>query len=199
MKKLAMNALIDRLQMDGFVAYQVENHPETARYEGRDGYHKIALISGMGEIKYDRHIHKVNGSVLVVTKPGISCTWSLSYMSSPVYVCVYNEDFINTSCFSFSKKCDELFSSSAVFNLNSEQETFVRSLFSQMIGENNRSYPFKEDLRQNQLCVLTHLALRMVPLTKAVSESSCPSPLAAVYLELIEIGFPPSGQALHFN
>jgi len=194
-----MLSIIDHLQSDGFTVYTVENHKGIIQYQGRDGYRKVALISGVGQINYDHNIYKINGSVLLVANAGVRCTWSLSSAHHTSYVCAFTEDFLHDSCLGSNKECDQYFVSNPVFSLNSDQEKFVGAIFGRMIEEKKTDYAFKSELMQNQICVLTHMAFRMVPSTKSLSSSSNPSSIAAVYLELIEVGFPPVGQLLYFN
>ena len=194
-----MSPIIDQLQTEGFTVCALENQNRTMQYRGRDGYRKVALISGIGEIKYQHHVYKVNGSALLVTKAGDSCTWSVSSTSRASYVCAFNDDFLNTSCLGSNQACDQYFLSNPIFNLNPEQEQFVRTIFCRMVDEQKSDYSFKTELIQNQLCVLTHMALRMTASRKLKYSSSDSMPTAAVFLELVELGFQPAGQALHFN
>jgi hypothetical protein len=68
-----------------------------------------------------------------------------------------------------------------------------------MVEEQSSPYAFKEELIQNQLWVLKHMALRMKAVKKLVRPTACVMPSCAVSLELVELGFPLAGQALYFN
>ncbi len=190
--------IVHHLQTDGFTAYTVRNHNETMQYGGHDGYHKIVLISGIGEIKYNHHVYKVKGSALLITRPGISCTWYLSGASHVTYVCAFKKNFLNINWITSSRNCDQHFSLHPV-TLNTEQEEFVRAIFCRMIDEQKTTYAFRQELLKNQLCVLTHTAFRMVASRKCVHSRLVTKPTAAVSLELVEFGFPLVGQVLHFN
>ena len=194
-----MRAFIDYIQTDGFRAYAVENHKGTVQYGGRDTYRKIVFISGVGEIKYDHHVYKINGPLLLFTRPDINCTWCLSDTSSVVYVCAFKNDFLNTACVGAAQECDKYFLKKPAFILNSDQERFVRSIFSRMIDEQRANYLFRGELIQNQICILTHMTHRMIDAIPAPVTSSCTTPIAAGFLELLGMEFPPAGQVLHFN
>jgi AraC family transcriptional regulator, transcriptional activator of pobA len=193
-----MSSIIDLLKRDGFTVYALKNR-KGIQYAGRDGYHKVVLISGIGVIKYNSRVYKINGSVLLVTSPGVGCTWCLSTTNFVAYVCAFKKNFLNTNCIRWSQDCDDHFSLYPVFNLNAEQEKFVKSIFCRMIEEQKITYAFKKELMKNQLCILTHMALRMTASRKIAHSSLCPKPTAAIIFELVEIGFSPIGQIIHFN
>ena len=187
------------LRQNGFTAYVVESRGALTQYSGRDTYYKILWISGIGEVEYGDTFYQVDGSVLLFTKPGVSCRWSLSGISHSTYICAFSNDFLNSGVLSWIEDCESYFDSAPVLHLNGDQETFVRAMFCRMVEEQKSSYPFKEELIQNQLCVLKHMALRMTPVSKLVSSAACMLPSSAVSLELVELGFPPAAQALHLN
>jgi AraC family transcriptional activator of pobA len=189
----------DYLLTEGFRVYAVKNHKGTLQYGGRDTYRKIAFISGIGEIRYDDRVYKINGPVLLFTQPDIHCTWCLSDASRVGYVCAFKNDFLDTTFPGAAQEFDEYFFNNRVFILNSEQESLVRSIFCRMIGEQRENYAFKEELIQNQICILTHTAYRMKAAILDPAPSDCTSPIAAVFLELIGMEFLPAGQVLHFN
>lgn len=194
-----MDAITDSLGINGFTAYLVEPHGTQTQYRGRDAYYKMLLISGSGEIDYDHAIYQIQGPVLLFTKPGVSCSWSLSNSHRPTYICAFNSDFVDSGCINWSEHCEAHFTATPVFILNAEQENFISALFCRMVEEQKTSYAYKEELIQNQLCVLKHIALRMTAATKSVRPTACVMPSCAVSLELVELGFPLAGQALHFN
>ena len=194
-----MVGITDSLKVNGFTAYVVESHETLTQYQGRDAYHKILFISGIGKIEYDDAVYEIQGPVLLFTKPGVSCSWSLSKSHHSTYICAFNNEFLDSECISWSEHCESYFTSTPVFHLNAEQENFIMAIFCRMVEEQKGSYTFKEELIQNQLCILKHMALRMTAAKKSVRPTACLEPQCAVSLELVELGFPPSGQALHFN
>lgn len=187
------------LKQHGFTTYVVESHRACRHYQGRDTYHKMLLISGVGEIEYGNTSYLFNGSVLVFTKPGVRCRWFLSEAHDPTYICAFNSDFVDSECLSWNEYCEHYFETAPVLRLSSEQETFVRAIFCRMIEEQSKSYVFKEELMQNQLCILKHMALRMKPAKESLSKMARTSPSCCVSLELVELGFPLAAQSLHFN
>ena len=114
----------------------------------------MLLISGVGEIEYGDTSYHFNGSVLVFTKPSVRCRWSLSEGHDSTYICAFNSDFVDSKCLSWNEYCENYLETAPVLHLSSEQETFVRAIFCRMIEEQSKSYVFKEELIQNQLCIL---------------------------------------------
>jgi hypothetical protein len=68
-----------------------------------------------------------------------------------------------------------------------------------MIDEQRANYLFRGELIQNQICILAHMTHRMIDAIPAPVTSRCTTPIAEVFLELVEMEFPPAGQVLHFN
>lgn len=194
-----MHHLIDHLQTDGFRAYMIENNKNTFLYGGRDAFRKIALITGSGEIRCNQDVYRFDGTVLLFGKPGINSSWCLSGKEGFAYACAFKDDFVNTSCVRFNPECDRFFMKNPVIRVNPEQENFVRSIFCRMMAEQDTYYTFKAELIQNQISILTHIALRMADSAIPISVKPILAPVANISLELIEKGFPPSGQALYFN
>jgi AraC family transcriptional regulator, transcriptional activator of pobA len=194
-----MVSMTDSLKKNGFTAYVVESHWTRTQYRGRDAYHKMLFISGIGQIEYDDAIYHINGSVLLFTKPTSSCRWSLSNPHHSTYVCAFDNHFVDSECTSWSELCVGYFASTPLFHLNAGQENLIKAIFCRMVEEQKSSYAFKDELINNHLCVLKHMALRMTAVTKSVCSIRCASPSCVVLLELVESGFPLAGQALHLN
>jgi AraC family transcriptional regulator, transcriptional activator of pobA len=187
------------LKQNGFTTYAVESHGAPTQYQGRNAYYKMLFISGIGEIEYGDTRYHINGPVLLFTKPAVTCRWSLSEAHHSTYICAFSNGFLDSECLSWSEHCESYFASTPVFHLSAEQETFVRAIFRRMVEEQQSAYAFKEELIQNQLCVLKHMALRMTAAKKSVCSTVRIIPPSAVSLELVELGFPLAVQALHFN
>ncbi len=194
-----MGVMTDSLRINGFTAYAMETHETHTRYRDRGTYHKMLLIVGNGEIEYDDAFYEIQGPVLLFTKPGVSYSWSLSNSYRSTYICAFSSDFIDSGCISWSEHCESHFTATPIFLLNAEQEIFIRTIFCRMVEEQKTSYAFKEELIQNQLCILKHLALRMTVVRKLVRPTACVMPSCFLALELVELGFPTLGQALHLN
>lgn len=195
-----MVSMKDSLKKNGFTAYAVECEGAPVEFRGRDDYHKMLLISGIGEIQFNDAIYPISGPALLFSQPAMRCRWSLSKPCQPIYVCAFDNNILNWECVKWSERCETYFSSAPLFHLNGEQANFITAIFCRMVEEQKSSYVFKHNLIQNQLCVLKHMALRM---TTAARESFSPAPVAiasrVVLLELVELGFPRPAQALHLN
>jgi hypothetical protein len=187
------------LKQHGFTTYVVESRGARRQYQGRDTYYKIFLISGVGDIEYGDTSYHFNGSVLVFTKPSMRCRWALSEGHDSTYICAFNSDFVDSKCLSWNEYCENYFATAPVLHLSSEQKAFVRAFFCRMIEEQSKSYVFKEELIQNQLCILKHMALRMKQAKESLPTMAGKRPSCCVSLELVELGFPLAAQALHFN
>lgn len=198
--KPSRNCLADHLRTDGFVAYSVDDSKGLLRYTGRNEFHKIALISGRGDIHYDGRVYKIDGSVLLMTTPGIQCSWELKCRYSQSYISTFTDDFIKKDCLDWAEECAKYFTTNPVFQLRSEEETFIRSIFVKMIDGQTSSYSYREELIRDQICVISHLAFKKPPVQAVASDVTSHSvQLPAIRLELVEHQFPAAAQILHLN
>lgn len=198
--KLYGNYFAHHLLKDGFIAYAVKNAKGTMRYAGRDEFHKIALISGRGKICYHDSVYEIDGSVMLITTPGILCSWELLEQSGQSYVITFSDDFIKKDCADWAEECARYFTMNPVFELRPEEAKFIRSIFCKMIDEETSRYSFKGELVRDQICVISHLAFKKSPV-KAVEFAGAKHTYSApaIRLELLEHQFPGPAQVLHLN
>lgn len=194
-----MSDFNSQLRTDGITVYSLGSCGEVLHTLSRKGFYKIMLLSGAGTVNYGGRSVEIKGPVLLVTKPGAVCSWSLSITHVPSYMCVIAREFFDTRCFNWVNQCN-LFSSDdpRVYNLNPDQSRFIRSIFQRMIGAQKSEYPLRTELMQDQTCVLLHTVLRLKPFENYVEFASTPIS-ASRYVELIAMSFPTEGQVLHFN
>jgi AraC family transcriptional regulator, transcriptional activator of pobA len=194
-----MIRFIDPFNTIGFSAHKEEKPEVNVLYQGREAYYRLLLLSGVGEINYEHKTYQFDGPLLVISKPGTHCSWRFSQVKSQSFVCIFKEEFLNSGCFNWVDQSEVLFLSTPIFILTIEQESFVGALFCRIVEEQKTSYSFKNDLIQNQICILMHTAFRIVPSKKLVPSPFSLSFSSVVFLELIERQFLSAGQVLHLN
>jgi AraC family transcriptional activator of pobA len=189
-----------RLNTEGFKVYAVASDNQVVQTYNRRAYYKVSLLSGEGAIHFANHAIEFDGSVLVIAKPDMDCSWKLTKSHLVSYTCVFTEDFSKANCFYWLDACDLFTSHQApVFVLSSEQTRFLASIFQKMIYEQNIVYPFKGDLIQNQICVLLHAALKMTPSQNFVDFNNSAPGIATLFVELLEMQLPLEAQVIHWN
>jgi hypothetical protein len=197
--KYSEYAFIENIQKENFGAYSMQSRNDINQFEGFDEFHKLIFISGSGEIRIENKLYTFEGPVLMITKPGIHSTWSVSNMKSPSYICRYNENFLNHKDLNCLKKWDKHFTKNPVLGIEPNDEAFIRSIFYRLTDEQARFSRYKSELAENKICIITHLALRMMPVKCSTSSALHSFNHSAVSLELMAFGFPPSEQVLYFN
>src|SRR5687768_7073366 len=123
-----------RLNTEGFKVYAVEPGTRVVQTNNRRAFYKISLLSGEGVIHYANHAIEIDGSVLVIGRPNMDCSWKLTKSHLVSYTCVFTEGFSKANCFYWLDACDLFASHQApVFVLSPEQTRFLASIFQQMI------------------------------------------------------------------
>jgi len=188
------------LRTDGIMVYSVEGCGKVLQTYSRRAFYKISLLSGTGIVNYGDRSIKINGSVLLITKPGRYCKWRLITTNAPSYTCVITQEFLTSRCFNWVNQCNLLSSPDPlVYNLSDEESRFLGTIFHKMIGSQHNVYPFRSELVQDQICVLLHTALSMKPSEDFVDSASTTIIPMSQHVELAEMQFPPDVQVLHFN
>lgn len=163
-----------------------------------DKDYKVLLLSGTGIVNCGDRSVEIKGSVLLIAKPGVICSWSLFPTQMPSYTCVISSEFFQSSCFSWVHT--NLFSSDEprVYNPSADQSRFLGFLFQKMISAQKSAYVLKSELIQDQICVLLHTAMRLTPSENYVDFTSTLIP-SRRQMELVGMMFPSEAQVLHFN
>jgi AraC family transcriptional activator of pobA len=191
----------DDLELKGFKVYKIQSHGNIVQtYCGRDFY-KVSLLSGRGVIQYSDKKVKIDGSVLVVAKPGVTISWRIKPVKANVgYICAFNPDFLNGECFQWIERSHLLSTLEvSVLDLSPKEDSFFRSLFQRMIQEQNIIYTFKGELIRNQINTFMHEALKKTSRKGFDHCTPARTNAAALYLELSEMQFPPKGQVIFQN
>lgn len=195
-----MSDLNVRLNAEGISVYSIENRGYVLQNSQDGNFYIVSLLSGTGCVQYGSHAIEINGSVLLLSKPGTAYAWRLEPADHPSYTCMMTEAFLDKICFQWMEHSK--FSNSEiplVFDLTSEQSHFLRGLYRRMIKERETNYRFKSHLTQNQICILLHVALRMRPSENFTNSVYAPSTSPTGFVKLIEMQFPPEAQLVHFN
>ncbi len=197
---LFMSDFYAHLRTNGIMVYSVEGCGNVFLTYSRRAFYKISLLSGTGIVNYEDRSIKINGSVLLITKPGRCCKWRLLTTNAPSYTCVITREFLTSRCFNWVNRCN-LFSLNdpEVYNLSYEESRFLGTIFQKMIGSQHSVYPFRSELVQDQICVLLHTALSMKPSEDFVDSASTTIIPMSQHVELAEMQFPSEVQVLHFN
>lgn len=188
-----------QLRSDGITVYSVEGCGNILHTHSRKDFYRISLLCGSGTVYFEDRSVEIKGSVLLVTKPGVICSWDLGVTPVPSYTCVITREFLNTGCFRWVTQCSRFSADEPeVYILSPDQSSFLRSLFQKMIGARESNYTFRSELIQDQLCVLFHTAMRLNASENYIEPTFMLTPMSR-HIELVEMMFPPEAQVLHFN
>jgi AraC family transcriptional activator of pobA len=192
--------LMSYLNSEKVKAYALKNHTEVVQTWGCKEYYKISLLSGRGVIHYDSRCYEVNGSTLLLSKPGNPCTWKLAASKEPLFTTLFTADFLDGSCFHGVAESEFLQSQQApVFGLEPKQTKFIASVFRKMMEEQNSLYRYKSELLQNHICLLLHAALRMQPAIPCLEPHAWAITSSAQLVAFVEMQFPPMATLVHYN
>ena len=188
------------LNSEGIKVYELERRDEVVQTYSRKDFYKVSFLSGNGIIQYNGCKIKLDGPVLLISKPGTVCHWTLVSGTESSYVCLFTKHYLNNNCFHWVDH-SELFTPEGrpVFTLTPEEAKFVTSIFCKMISKENSIYRYKSELMRDQLCALLHLALRTEASINFTNQKSTITSVATLFVELAEMQFPPEAQVVHYN
>jgi AraC family transcriptional activator of pobA len=191
----------DDLELNGFKVYRVKSHENILQtYRGKDVY-KISLLSGKGVIHYSNKKVVIDGSVLVVAKPGVTISWNINPAKITTgYICVFTEKFLHGECFHWLEQSRLLNTFEAsVLEFSSKESNFFASFFQRMIQDQSILYAFKSELIRNQISVFMHEAQRRPSLINPDHYTRFKTSIATLYIDLFEMQFPLEGQVIFKN
>lgn len=192
---------LDRLNQNGFVAYEFGSDCNIAQCYHRKDFYKFSLISGKGTVQSDSGIVEIHGcALLIIAPPSAMFSWKIVTDSHPSYTCILTRSF-----FEKNQECNMLQDASlfehkepSVFNLQTPSRRFITNVFQRMIVDEKTFYPFKHDLLRCQINLLIHEALKTQPTTFHPANRH-QSSVATLFVELLERQFPLVGQIVFWN
>ncbi|MGF6848944.1 AraC family transcriptional activator of pobA [Chitinophaga sp. W3I9] len=188
----SVSAFNNDLKLKGFNAFQIEDDSQATRFYSRKDFYKICLTTGKSIIHYaDRSFH-AEGTVLFFGNPHIPYSWETLSTTYVGYTCLFSEEFLNVS-----ERADILQQSpffkiggTPILTITDAQRIFLNTIFQKMIGEQQSSYIFKDDLIRNYINLIAHEAMKMQPSENFDQHKNAASRITAVFLELLERQFP---------
>lgn len=166
-------------------------------FNGPDGkaFCRISLITGKGLLQLKNSLIRIESPALLIST-GIDFTWNPLTKKGQAYTCVIARSFIRHRCFDRISEFN-LFSVNEpqLFTLKQEELQFLHSLFQNILNTQASTYTFKDELIQEQICVLLHTVL------SRITSGNHPSSLTPFcqYADFEAIQFPIEARVLHFN
>jgi hypothetical protein len=156
------------LPFKGFKACELERDVTAAvSYQRRDLY-RICLFTAKSKLCYHEEEIDIEGSVLFYASPHAAYSWdSLSQVQSG-YSCFFTEEFLRSY-----PRLTRLLQSPllglgdvAVFPLTQRQKEDIAAIFGQLLSVQDSGYVYKHELIGSCLHLLTHEALKRLPMEK---------------------------------
>jgi len=176
----------------GFKSYEIGGKDSIVRTYSRKDFYKICMVSGKSIIHYaDRGI-EIEGTTLFFGNPHIPYSWEIVSEDQQGYTCLFKEDFLKGHERSDSLQESPLFriGGTPIFHLSKQQREEIAGIFRKMIGEQDSSYVFKDDLIRNYINLLIHEALKMQPSENFFKHKNANSRISSLFLDLLERQFP---------
>ena len=153
------------LKLKGFKVYEVKSGVNAVPQYNRRDFYKICLNTGRNVIHYaDRGI-ETDGSILFFGNPHIPYSWEIVSPEYSGFACVFTEEFLRSNASPESLQQSPLFKigGTPVFNLDADQQVFMKTIFQKMLSEQGQDYVFKDELIRNYINLMIHEALKMQP------------------------------------
>lgn len=181
------------LKSRGFNVFKtVGDSKKSTRVYNRKEFYKLCITTGRRNIHYADKTYALDGTILFFGNPHIPYAWETFSTDDTGYVCLFSEDFLNSS-----KRSEGLLQSpffkiggTPILYLNDAQLEFLSGLFERMIIEQESDYPYKDEVISNYINLIIHEALKIQPLQNFEQQKNAASRITSVFLELLERQFP---------
>ena len=179
------------LKMRGFKVYEVDSKAGGQNYNRKD-YYKISLTSGKYIFHYADRSFETNEPILFFGNPRIPYSCEIIKPTPDGFAFLFTEEFLILSDRSESILQSPLFKigGTPILTLNKAQKKSVVEIYQKMIGEQESSYAYKDELMRNYINLIIHEALKMQPSETADTTKNAAHRIASVFLELLERQFP---------
>ncbi|MCF0054272.1 AraC family transcriptional regulator [Dyadobacter sp. CY356] len=179
------------IKLKGFKVHQISGPSYPKLFYGRRDYYKIVLATGHFNICYGDQTFNINDTFLFFGNPHIA--YSNEHLSPEQngFACVFTERFIGSR-----ERTDSLLNTSLfrfdgipIVPLNSEQATFIKSIFERMQAVYGGEYDKKAEMLRSFIDIIIHEALRIQPQTE-IKEKNAATRMTYLFMELLEKQFP---------
>lgn len=183
---------MEDLKLKGFKVHELATYADTPVPSGRRDFYKIGLVTGDMTVYYGDKILKINDTVLFFINPNVPHSVVRRSKKTTGYACLFTEAFIT------SRGRTEILKNSPLFNidatplilLNSEQVTFISSIFQKMLAVHSSDYPYKGELIGNCIELIIHEALRIQPSQNILHFKNAATRITHLFMDLLERQFP---------
>jgi AraC-like DNA-binding protein len=179
------------LKLKGFKVYETSSEDGGHSYSRKDFY-KVNITTGKFIFHYADRSFETDKTFLFFGNPHVPYSCEAVSSQHSGYTCLFTEEFLKQGDRSESLQQSPLFKigGTPILQLNSEQKTFVTSLFKRMLAEQETDYTYKAELIRSYLNLIIHEAVKMQPSDKFSNQKNAAERITAVFLELLERQFP---------
>ncbi|CAN5176594.1 response regulator transcription factor [soil metagenome] len=178
------------LKLKGFKVYEIEPAVNPVPSYSRRDFYKICLVTGNSLVHYADKSVEFNGTVLFFANPHVPYSSELLAEGQHGYACLFTEEFLNDRSDSLRQSPLFRIGGTPFFSLDSNQKTFITTIFQKMIEEQGTDYVFKNDLIRNYINLIVHEAIRMQPAEDFIQYKSASARTTSLFLDLLERQFP---------
>jgi hypothetical protein len=148
------------LALHGFNAYKVESNYSVSKYNIRQDFYKICLVTGKSIIRTAQGVVSLQGTVLFLGHPGVHYSWEIFSGVNLGYSCVFNKDFLSKAhgvqglTLLHDKKL-------YIFQISPEQQYCLIEFFEKMIAAQSSHYIFKKELIDTYISLMVYEIQKM--------------------------------------
>jgi hypothetical protein len=156
------------LPFKGFKACALDRDVTAAVSRQRRDLYKICLITAKSKLCYQEEEIDIEGSVLFYAGPHAAYSWESHSGEQSGYSCFFTEAFLrrHPRLISFLQSPLLGLGDVAVFPLTQRQKEDIAAVFGRLLSAQDSGYAFKHELIGNCLHLLTHEALKRLPVDK---------------------------------
>jgi AraC family transcriptional activator of pobA len=174
------------LRLQGFKVHALPAYVDVPAVHGRRDFYKMGLITGEMTIGYGDEVLELRDTVLFFVNPRVPRSLLRRSQSTTTgYACIFTEAFMPAIV-----KKSPLFNAgqNPLIRLDSEQSTFMTSIFQKMLAVRDGDYAYKSDLIKNCIELIIHEALSIQPTAQQPVNGA--ARMTHLFTDLLERQFP---------
>jgi AraC family transcriptional activator of pobA len=173
------------LRLQGFKVHALPAYVDVPAVHGRRDFYKMGLITGEMTIGYGDEVLELRDTVLFFVNPRVPRSLLRRSQSTTGYACIFTEAFMPAIV-----KKSPLFNAgqNPLIRLDSEQSTFMTSIFQKMLAVRDGDYAYKSDLIKNCIELIIHEALSIQPTVQQPVNGA--ARMTHLFTDLLERQFP---------
>jgi len=182
-------ATISDINSNEFAVYsQKEGKEHLIPYNIKTHY-KVSYLNSKSKLFYGTETREFIGPTLFFSNPLSTYTLEPTSESPDGFFCLFTNTFLGYQSNEIRSTLQAL-QTTPIYSLNKEQDKMIKSLFENIVLEQQQDYPLKQEILRNYIEIIIHQANKLTSEFTFSEKRNATNRLCSQFLELIEKQFP---------